>query len=82
MDLNNFAKEANDDMVWKAGEDEPSFKKSPVSLNDLPQTHEKVLQNLQHNGIDQNFLERDAYEKGIDFDADTKDEFNRVNNEE
>ena len=34
----------------------------------LPRTHEEVLQNLQHNKIDQNFLEREAHAKGIDFD--------------
>ena len=49
--------------------------------NDLPHTHEEVLQNLQHNGIDQNFLEREAHAKGIDFDQDEPDQFNRTNEE-
>jgi len=74
MDLNNFAKEANNDMVWKAGEiDEPSFKKSPVTL-------EEVFQNLEHKGEDKNFLEREAHKAGVDFDEDTKDQFNRESN--
>lgn len=81
MDLNNFAREANDDMVWKAGEDEPSFKKSPVSLNDLPHTHEEVLQNLARNG-EQNFAEREAHRLGIDFDERDKGEPEEINNNE
>ena len=48
----------------------------------LPTTHEEVFQNLQENGENQNFLEREANKAGVDFDADTMDEFNRKINEE
>lgn len=34
----------------------------------LPTTHEEVLQNLQKNGVNQNFLEREAHKHGIDYD--------------
>ena len=62
-------------------------KEEPVDMDDnsdeidLPTTHEEVLQNLQHNKIDQNFLEREAHAKGIDFDQDEPDQFNRTNEE-
>jgi hypothetical protein len=43
----------------------------------LPTTHEEVLQNLAQHGENRNFLESEAIKHGVDFDADTKDEYNR-----
>jgi len=40
---------------------EPSFKKSPVTL-------EEVFQDLERKGEDKNFLEREAVKAGVDFD--------------
>ena len=38
---------------------------------------EQSFQNLEREGEDMNFLTREATKAGIDFDEDTKDEFNR-----
>lgn len=50
--------------------------------NSLPHTYEEVLQNLQHAGENKNFLEAEAIKHGVDFDQDTKDEFNREPNQD
>jgi len=52
----------SDDKEWFAEEGERQ------DTPPLAVSHEEVLQNLQHNKIDQNFLEREAHAKGIDFD--------------
>ena len=74
-------------MIWRAGEDDgnelPKEEEAYEPDQDTPpiaRTHEEVLQNLARNG-EQNFAEREAVKLGIDFDEDTKDEFNRVNEE-
>ena len=46
----------------------------PELYPELPRTHEEVLQNLQKNGVAQNFLEREAHKYGIDYDERQKGE--------
>lgn len=50
--------------------EDPDAPKEPEETDDqeLPTTTEEVIQNLQHNGEDQNFLEREAHKAGVDFD--------------
>ena len=60
-------------------DDEGDRQDTPPTAVNIARTHEEVLQNLARNG-EQNFAEREAHRLGVDFDADTKDEFNRVNN--
>jgi hypothetical protein len=70
MNWQQFAKDANADMVWKKGE------------VDITRTREQVLTKLaQDPNINGNWLKEEAYKYGIDFDEDTKDEFNRTNEE-
>jgi hypothetical protein len=52
---------------------EPSFKKPPVTL-------EEMFQDLAQNpNVNKNWLEDEAVKAGVDFDQDPKDEFNRNN---
>mgnify|MGYP006992518170 CR=1 FL=1 len=52
---------------------------NPKFENGLPTTHEKVLQNLEHNGLNANFLRSEAHKHGVDMDDKNypADEYNR-----
>lgn len=48
-------------------------------MNNLPTTTRETCISLLTKGANKNWVEAMARESGIDFDEDTKDEFNRDN---
>ena len=71
----NFGEPIEDPKIWRAGEEEtpeyPPEEEAYEPDQDTPpiaKTHEEVLQNLQHDGEDQNFLEREGKKAGVDYD--------------
>jgi hypothetical protein len=75
-----FAQKVRFDTENDIKKDMIGFEGTQEALNKLtilPHTHEEVLQNLAQHGENRNFLESEAIKHGVDFDADTKDEYNR-----
>lgn len=48
----------------------------------LPKTTREQILRMIRQGANENWVKHLAVESGVDFDADTKDEYNRVNNNE
>lgn len=48
-----------------------------MNMNNLPTTREEQILKLARQGVNRNFLKMEANKINMDYDEDTKDEFNR-----